>query len=312
MSIREPEKKSFFKKLVNGLAKTRNKLVTGLESTFMAYSVIDDEFYDELEEILIMSDLGVQTAEEVIEDLKQQVEQKYIGTPSRCRDLLIDILKDKMAVPEDAYDFERQQSVVFIIGVNGVGKTTSCGKLAASYRLKGKKVLIAACDTFRAAAIEQLNEWADRAQVPMISQSAGSDPSAVLYDAVNAAKSRNTDMLFVDTAGRLHNKKNLMQELKKMSRVIDGSMPEALRENLLVLDATTGQNAIEQAREFKDVCELSGIILTKMDGTAKGGIAIAIENELHIPVKFIGVGEQLDDLEKFDSEDFIDALFDTE
>ena len=312
MSIREPEKKSFFKKLVNGLAKTRNKLVTGLESTFMAYSVIDDEFYDELEEILIMSDLGVQTAEEVIEDLKQQVEQKYIGTPNRCRDLLIDILKDKMAVPEDAYDFERQQSVVFIIGVNGVGKTTSCGKLAASYRLKGKKVLIAACDTFRAAAIEQLNEWADRAQVPMISQSAGSDPSAVLYDAVNAAKSRNTDMLFVDTAGRLHNKKNLMQELKKMSRVIDGSMPEALRENLLVLDATTGQNAIEQAREFKDVCELSGIILTKMDGTAKGGIAIAIENELHIPVKFIGVGEQLDDLEKFDSEDFIDALFDTE
>ena len=312
MSIREPEKKSFFKKLVNGLAKTRNKLVTGLESTFMAYSVIDDEFYDELEEILIMSDLGVQTAEEVIEDLKQQVEQKYIGTPNRCRDLLIDILKDKMAVPEDAYDFERQQSVVFIIGVNGVGKTTSCGKLAASYRLKGKKVLVAACDTFRAAAIEQLNEWADRAQVPMISQSAGSDPSAVLYDAVNAAKSRNTDMLFVDTAGRLHNKKNLMQELKKMSRVIDGSMPEALRENLLVLDATTGQNAIEQAREFKDVCELSGIILTKMDGTAKGGIAIAIENELHIPVKFIGVGEQLDDLEKFDSEDFIDALFDTE
>ena len=312
MSIREPEKKSFFKKLVNGLSKTRNKLVTGLESTFMAYSVIDDEFYDELEEILIMSDLGVQTAEEVIEDLKQQVEQKYIGTPSRCRDLLIDILKDKMAVPEDAYDFERQQSVVFIIGVNGVGKTTSCGKLAASYRLKGKKVLIAACDTFRAAAIEQLNEWADRAQVPMISQSAGSDPSAVLYDAVNAAKSRNTDMLFVDTAGRLHNKKNLMQELKKMSRVIDGSMPEALRENLLVLDATTGQNAIEQAREFKDVCELSGIILTKMDGTAKGGIAIAIENELHIPVKFIGVGEQLDDLEKFDSEDYIDALFDTE
>ena len=312
MSIREPEKKSFFKKLVNGLSKTRDKLVTGLESTFMAYSVIDDDFYDELEEIMIMSDLGVRTSEEVIEDLKEKVREKYIGTPDRCENLLIDILKEKMAVPEDAYDFEDQQSVIFIIGVNGVGKTTSTGKLAAAYRNRGKKVLIAACDTFRAAAAEQLSEWAARAQVPMIQQDAGSDPSAVLFDAVNAAKSRNADMLFVDTAGRLHNKKNLMAELKKMSRVIDNTLPDALRENLLVLDATTGQNAVEQAREFKDVCELTGIILTKMDGTAKGGIAIAIQNELKIPVKFIGVGEQLDDLEKFDPEDFVDALFNRE
>ena len=309
MSIREPEKKSFFKKLVNGLTKTRDKLVTSLESTFMAYSVIDDDFYDELEEILIMSDLGVQTSEEIIEDLKKKVEEKYIGTPDRCEGLLIEILKEKMAVPEDAYDFERQTSVIFIIGVNGVGKTTSVGKLAANYRNKGRRVLIAACDTFRAAATDQLAEWAQRANVPMISQAEGSDPSAVLFDAVSAAKSRNTDMLLVDTAGRLHNKKNLMKELEKMSRVIDNGMPEARRENLLVLDATTGQNAVEQAREFKDVCDLTGIILTKMDGTAKGGIAIAIENELHIPVKFIGVGEQLDDLERFDPEDFVDALF---
>ena len=310
MSIREPEKKSFFKKLVSGLTKTRDKLVTSLESTFMAYSVIDDDFYDELEEILIMSDLGVQTAEEVIEDLKERVKEKYIGTPDRCEDLLIDILKDKMAVPDEAYDFEDETSVIFIIGVNGVGKTTSIGKLAYNYRNEGRKVLIAACDTFRAAAIEQLNEWALRSQCPMISQSEGSDPSAVLFDAVNAAKSRNTDMLFVDTAGRLHNKKNLMKELEKMSRVIDNGLPGIHRENLLVLDATTGQNAVEQAREFKDVCQLTGIILTKMDGTAKGGIAIAIQNELGIPVKFIGVGESIDDLQKFDADDFVDALFD--
>jgi len=303
------EKQGFFKKLVHGLTKTRDNIVNGMESVFMAYSFIEDDFYDELEEVMIMGDLGVRTAEEIIEELKKRVEEDYIGTTDRCKEMLLDILKEKMALPEDAYAFEEERSVVFVIGVNGVGKTTSIGKLAAKYRSEGKRVLMAAADTFRAAAIDQLAEWANRSGVQIIAQSEGSDPSAVLFDAVNAAKARNTDILLCDTAGRLHNKKNLMQELSKMSRVLDREYSDVRRENLLVLDATTGQNAINQAREFTEAAQITGIILTKMDGTAKGGMAIAIQNELGIPVKYIGVGEKIDDLERFDPEDFVDALF---
>ncbi len=305
------EKKGFFKKLIDGLSKTRSNVVANLESVFMSYTIIEDDFYDELEEVMIMGDLGVNTTEEIIDELKRKVQEKYIGTTERCRDLLIDIIREKMEVPEDAYDFENTRSVVFVIGVNGVGKTTSIGKLAYQYRQDGKKVMMAAADTFRAAAIEQLTEWSVRSNVPIIAQKEGSDPSAVLFDAVSSAKAKGVDILLCDTAGRLHNKKNLMEELRKMDRVISQNYPEAKRENLLVLDATTGQNAIFQAKEFLDVSDITGIILTKMDGTAKGGMAIAIQTELGIPVKYIGVGEQIDDLQKFDAESFVDALFDT-
>lgn len=305
------EKSGFFKKLIGGLSKTRENIVSGLESVFMGVSTIDDDFYDELEEVMIMGDIGVNTSEDIIEKLREEVEAQHLMHPSDCREVVMDILKEKMRVPEDAYDFEKKKSVVFVIGVNGVGKTTSIGKLAAQYRKAGKKVLMAAADTFRAAAIEQLEEWSNRSGVPIIAQKEGSDPSAVLFDAVTAAKSRGTDILLCDTAGRLHNKKNLMEELKKMNRVIDNGYPEAYRENLLVLDATTGQNAINQAKEFTEAAAITGIVLTKMDGTAKGGMAIAIQSELGIPVKYIGVGEKIDDLERFDADDFVDALFDT-
>jgi len=303
------EKSGFFKKLIGGLSKTRDNIVNGIESVFMGVSSIDEDFYEELEEVLIMGDLGVSTTEEVIERLREEVESKHLMHPMDCRESMIEILKDIMEAPETAYEFENRQSVILVIGVNGVGKTTSIGKLAAQYRKRGKKVMMAAADTFRAAAIEQLTEWSNRANVPIIAQKEGSDPSAVIFDAVNSAKSRNIDILLCDTAGRLHNKKNLMEELKKMNRIIDNEFPEPYRENLLVLDATTGQNAINQAKEFMEVADITGIILTKMDGTAKGGMAIAIHKELGIPVKYIGVGEQIDDLEKFDPEDFVDALF---
>lgn len=303
------EKSGFFKKLLGGLSKTRDNIVNGIESVFMGVSTIDEDFYEELEEVLIMGDLGVNTTEEVIERLREEVEARHLMHPMDCRGAMIDILKEIMTAPDTAYEFENRQSVILVIGVNGVGKTTSIGKLAAQYRKRGKKVMMAAADTFRAAAIEQLTEWSNRANVPIIAQKEGSDPSAVIFDAVNSAKSRNIDILLCDTAGRLHNKKNLMEELRKMNRIIDTEFPQAYRENLLVLDATTGQNAINQAKEFMDVADITGIILTKMDGTAKGGMAIAIHKELGIPVKYIGVGEQIDDLEKFDPEDFVDALF---
>lgn len=306
------EKSGFFKKLLTGLSKTRNNIVSGLESVFMGVSTIDEDFYEEIEEVMIMGDIGVNTTEDIIEKLREEVEARHLMHPMDCREVIMDILKEKLAVPADAYDFENKKSVVFVIGVNGVGKTTSIGKLAAQYKANGKKVLMAAADTFRAAAIDQLQEWSNRAGVPIIAQKEGSDPSAVLYDAVAAAKARDTDILLCDTAGRLHNKKNLMDELKKMNRVIDTGYPDAYRENLLVLDATTGQNAISQAKEFTDVAKISGIILTKMDGTAKGGMAIAIQEELGIPVKYIGVGEKIEDLEKFDADDFVDALFASE
>lgn len=302
----------FFKKLVFGLTKTRDHVVSGLNSVFHGFSKIDDDFYEELEEILIMGDLGVATTEKIIERLKAQVKEQKIKEPEECRELLIRSIMEQMDLGENAYEFERQTSVLLVIGVNGVGKTTSIGKIAAGLKRQGKKVILAAADTFRAAAVEQLRAWADRAGVELIAQHEGADPGAVVFDALQAAKARKADVLICDTAGRLHNKKNLMEELRKIDRIIAREFPEAYRENLIVLDGTTGQNALSQLREFQEVTDISGIILTKMDGTAKGGIAVAIQSEYGVPVKYIGVGEQIDDLEKFHSQEFVNALFDVE
>ncbi len=303
------EKKGFFRRLKEGLTKTRNNIVHGIDSVFNVFSNIDDDFYEELEEILIMGDIGVQATEAILERLREQVKENHIKEPADCKSFLIQNIKEQMQVQETAYVFEERQSVVLVIGVNGVGKTTTVGKLAGKLKGQGRRVLIAAADTFRAAAGEQLSEWADRAGVDMIGGSEGSDPASVIFDAVNAAKARNIDVLLCDTAGRLHNKKNLMEELKKINRIIDREFPDAHRENLVVLDATTGQNALQQAKEFGEVADLTGIILTKMDGTAKGGIAVAIQSQLQIPVKYIGVGETIEDLQKFDADQFVDALF---
>lgn len=304
------EKKGFFSRLKEGLSKTRNNIVRGIDNVFSGFSAIDEDFYEELEEILIMGDIGVNATGEIVERLKAQVKERHIKEPSACKQLLIESIREQMRVDETAYDFEHQKSVIMVIGVNGVGKTTSVGKLAGKLKDNGLKVLIAAADTFRAAAGEQLAEWARRAEVDMIGGREGTDPASVVFDAVNAAKARHADVLLIDTAGRLHNKKNLMEELRKMNRIIDREFPDAHRENLIVLDGTTGQNAMVQAREFGEVANLTGIILTKMDGTAKGGIAVAIQSELQIPVKYIGVGESLEDLQKFDADQFVDALFD--
>ena len=302
----------FFSKLREGLTKTRDNIVSGIDSVFSGFSSIDEEFYEELEEILIMGDIGVNATRDILERLKKQVKGNHIKEPTACKELLIESIKEQMKVGEADYEFEQEKSVVLVIGVNGVGKTTSVGKLAGLYRSQGKKVLIAAADTYRAAACEQLTEWANRAGADLITGAQGADPSSVIFDAVSAAKARNVDVLLCDTAGRLHNKKNLMEELKKMNRIIDREVPDAYRENLIVLDGTTGQNALNQAREFGETAQLTGIILTKMDGTSKGGIAIAIQSELGIPVKYIGVGEKLDDLQRFDAEEFVNALFDVE
>ena len=299
----------FFSRLVSGLTKTRDSIASGLDSIFHGFSKIDDDFYEELEEILIMGDLGVDTTMNIIDNLQDQVKEQRIKEPADCRHLLIDIIKGQMDVNEEAYEYEDKTSVVLVIGVNGVGKTTTIGKLASQYKNRGKKVMMAAADTFRAAAIEQLTEWSHRAGVDIIAHQEGADPAAVVFDACQAARSRNADILLVDTAGRLHNKKNLMNELGKIRRVIEREFPEAYLETLIVLDSTTGQNAIVQAREFKEVTDVSGIVLTKLDGTAKGGIAIAIQAEMGIPVKYIGVGEQIDDLQKFDPDSFVNALF---
>jgi len=303
---------SFFKKLVSGLSKTRDSIVKNLTSVFSGITCIDDDFFDELEEVLIMGDLGVQTTEKVLDILRDKVEDENIMTPEECQEALIDILTDMVKQPEDAYRFENEPSIVFMIGVNGVGKTTSVGKLSAKYKLAGKKVMMAAADTFRAAAIDQLKVWSERADVPMITQTEGSDPSAVVFDAVQSFNAKKNDLLFIDTAGRLHNKTNLMNELSKMDRIITQNAPNVHRESWLVLDATTGQNAISQAKEFMEVAKITGLVLTKMDGSAKGGMVISIQSELGIPVKFIGVGEGIDDLEKFNSTDFIHALFQNE
>lgn len=299
-----------FSKLKEGLSKTRDNIVSGIDSIFSGFSAIDDDFYDELEETLIMGDIGVRATDEIIEHLKEQVKERHIKDPKECKQILIDTIKEKMDLGPNAYDFETQKSIVMLIGVNGVGKTTSVGKLAGHLKGMNKKVIMAAADTFRAAAIEQLTEWSHRTGAEIIAQSEGSDPAAVIFDSIAAAKARNADVLLCDTAGRLHNKKNLMNELGKIDRIIEREYSDAYRENLIVLDATTGQNALSQLKEFKEVTDITGIILTKMDGTAKGGIAVAIQAEYGIPVKYVGVGEKVEDLQKFDSDTFVNALFD--
>ena len=306
------ERKGFFGRLVEGLTKTRNSIVSGIDSILSGFSHIDDEFYEEIEEILIMGDLGVTATEAIIENLKAKVKEHKIKEPAACKQLLIDSIKEQMQVEDTAYRFEEETSVVLVICVNGVGKTTTVGKLAGKLKDQGKKVVIAAADTFRAAAGEQLGEWASRAGVEMIGGQDGADPASVIFDAVSSAKSKGADVLLCDTAGRLHNKKNLMEELRKINRIIDKEYPDAYRETLVVLDSTTGQNALSQAKQFGEVADITGIVLTKMDGTAKGGIAVAIQSELNIPVKYIGVGERIDDLQKFNAEEFVDALFQKE
>lgn len=306
------EKKGFFKRLVSGLTKTRDNIVSGFDSIFSGFSHIDDDFYEELEEILVMGDIGIHATEEIIENLKKKVKENHIKEPADCRELLINSIKEQMYVGDTAYRFEEETSVVLVIGVNGVGKTTTIGKLAGKLKSQGKKVILGAADTFRAAAGEQLTEWANRAGVEIVGGQEGSDPGSVVYDAVQAAKARKADVLLCDTAGRLHNKKNLMEELKKINRILEKEYPEAYRETLVVLDATSGQNALVQAKQFSEAAEITGIVLTKMDGTAKGGIAVAIHSELGIPVKYIGVGESIDDLQKFDADQFVDALFEKE
>ena len=308
----EEKKRGFFSRLVEGLTKTRNAVVSGIENVFLGYDVIDEDFYEELEETLIMGDIGIRASTDIIEELRKRVKEEHLTSPSQCKDVLIETIKQRMDLGENAYEFENRKSVVFVIGVNGVGKTTSVGKLASQLKKEGKKVLVVAADTFRAAAIEQLEEWTKRAGVDIIAQNEGADPGAVVFDACKAAIARNTDVMIVDTAGRLHNKKNLMEELKKINKIIEREYPDAYRETLVVLDGTTGQNALEQARVFNEAANITGIILTKLDGSAKGGIAVAIQAELSIPVKYIGVGEKIDDLHKFDSQEFVDALFSNE
>lgn len=303
------EKVGFFKRLKNGLTKTRESFVSGVDSLFHGATELDDEFYEDLEELLIMGDIGVNTTSQIIEDLKEKVHEQKIKEASVCKQLLVDTIKEQMKVHEDAYEFETKKSVVLMIGVNGVGKTTSVGKMAGQYKQEGKKVLLAAADTFRAGAIDQLKEWAGRAGVDIIAGQEGSDPASIVFDAVASAKARDADLLICDTAGRLHNKKNLMAELHKIHTIIEKEYPEALLETLIVVDGTTGQNALAQAKEFSQVAPVDGVVLTKLDGTAKGGIAIAIQSELNIPVKFIGIGENIDDLQKFDADGFVDALF---
>lgn len=303
------EKVGFFKRLVKGLSKTRASIASGIDSIFNGFSSIDDDFYEEIEEILVMGDIGINTTTAILENLKKEVAERHIKEPAECRQLLIDSIRQQMEVGETAYEFENRTSVVLVIGVNGVGKTTSVGKLAGKLKDQGKKVILAAADTFRAAAGEQLEQWAHRAGVEIIGGQPGADPASVVYDAVAAAKARHADVLLCDTAGRLHNKKNLMEELRKIYRILEKEYPEAYLETLVVLDGTTGQNALLQARQFNEVANITGIILTKLDGTAKGGIAVAIQSELDIPVKYIGVGESIDDLQKFNPEEFVNALF---
>ena len=303
------EKKGFFKRLAAGLSKTRNNIVAGIDAVFHGFSSIDDDFYDEIEEILVMGDIGINATTAIIQNLKQKVKEQHIKEPSECKELLINSIKEQMRVEETAYRFEHEKSVVLVIGVNGVGKTTTVGKLAGKLKDQGKKVVLGAADTFRAAASEQLTEWANRAGVDIIYGGEGADPAAVVYDAVAAAKARKADVLLCDTAGRLHNKKNLMEELRKINKIIDREYADAFKETLIVLDGTTGQNALVQAKQFMEATNITGIILTKLDGTAKGGIAVAIQSELGIPVKYVGIGEQIDDLQKFDADTFVDALF---
>lgn len=299
----------FFEKLKAGLAKTKDAFVGKINNLFRAFAKVDEELLEELEEILISADIGVEVTEQIIDDLREKIKDDHITDPEETKKILFDMLKDMIGDGESIAENDGEMTVILVIGVNGVGKTTSIAKIANVMKKRGKKVVLAAADTFRAAAIDQIGVWADRIGVDLIKQTEGSDPAAVVFDAAAAAKKREADVLIVDTAGRLHNKKNLMAELAKINRVIDRELPGAVRETLLVLDATTGQNALIQAKEFKNAAEITGLVLTKLDGTAKGGIVISIKHELGIPVKFIGVGEKVDDLEVFNSDEFISALF---
>ncbi len=299
----------FFDKLKAGLAKTKKAFVAGIDAIFGAYKDVGDDLFDELEELLITSDIGAETAMEVLDTLRDKIHDERITEPEKAKEALFGILRELIGEGEPIAYEKDKMTVILVIGVNGVGKTTSIAKMAYDIKHSGKKVLLAAADTFRAAAIDQLGVWAERAGVELISQSEGSDPAAVVFDAAAAAKKRGTEVLIIDTAGRLHNKKNLMNELAKINRVIDRELPDATRETLLVLDATTGQNAVIQAKEFKQAAEITGLVLTKLDGTAKGGIVISIKKELGIPVKFIGVGEKIDDLQAFSADEFVNALF---
>lgn len=299
----------FFDKLKQGLSKTRVAVSEQVNSVFSAFVSVDEELFESLEEALIMADLGMETAVTLIDELRDRVKKKFITDTEAVKEELYSVITDALCAVDSSMNTETSPSVILVIGVNGVGKTTSIGKMAAHYKSQGKKVLLAAADTFRAAAIDQLDIWAQRSGCDIIKHNEGSDPAAVVFDACNAAKARGADILICDTAGRLHNKKNLMAELEKINRVISRELPDASRENLIVLDATTGQNAVSQAKLFSEVSEISGIILTKLDGTAKGGIVISIAKEQNIPVKFVGVGEGIDDLQIFSPQDFAKALF---
>ncbi len=300
---------SFFERLKNGLGKTRESFSEKVNSVFSAFVKIDEDFFEELLEVLVMSDLGMETAEYVTEMLKSRAKSKHLQDAEEIKEELKSIIAEILTEQDTAMHLETKPSVILVIGVNGVGKTTSIGKMASLYKEKGKKVLLAAADTFRAAAIDQLDEWAGRAGCEIIKNKENSDPASVVFDACRAAKARNTDILICDTAGRLHNKSNLMAELNKIARVIERELPNADKEILIVLDASTGQNAVSQAKLFSEAAEISGIILTKIDGTAKGGIVVSIAKEQNIPVKFIGVGEGISDLQEFDAESFAKALF---
>ena len=298
----------FFSKIKEGLKKTRNAVVGQIDSMLKSFTKIDDELFEELEELLVMGDVGVHTAEKICDELKSRVKKEGIKDPEEINRLLEETVSEMLKGGEEL-DISTTPSIILVIGVNGVGKTTTIGKLANSLSKQGKKVILAAADTFRAAAIEQLDIWAQRSGCEIIKQNEGSDPAAVVFDAISSAKARNADVIICDTAGRLHNKKHLMDELAKINRVIDRELPDAAKEKLLVLDATTGQNAVNQAEQFRQATGITGIVLTKLDGTAKGGVVLAIKDGLGIPVKYIGVGEQIDDLQPFNSDDFAIALF---
>lgn len=298
----------FFERLKDGLAKTRKNISEGLDSVFGDYSNVDDDFFEDLTDVLIMSDMGAETAKKITDDLKKKTYDNHIKDPNEVRSMLAKSIAEHMTPKEGTYDFLNEKCVILVIGVNGVGKTTTIGKLASIFRKSGKSVILCAADTFRAAAIEQLEIWAERSGAQFIHQAENSDPASVVYDGVGAMKARNADILLIDTAGRLHNKKNLMDELSKMNRIIDRELPGVRKEVLLVLDATTGQNALSQAREFANAAGITGLVLTKMDGTAKGGVAVAVTDQLSVPILYIGVGEKEDDLQQFVPEDFARAL----
>ena len=298
----------FFSKIKEGLKKTRNAVVNQIDGMLKSFTKIDEELFEELEELLVMGDVGVKTASKITEELRVRVKKEGVTDPNEVHRLLEEITADMLRGGEEL-NLNTKPSIILVIGVNGVGKTTTIGKLANNLRMQGKSVLLAAADTFRAAAIDQLEIWAERAQCDIVKQKEGSDPAAVVYDAISAAKARGTDIIIADTAGRLHNKKYLMDELGKITRVIDRELPDADKEFLIVLDATTGQNAVNQAREFKNSAGITGIVLTKLDGTAKGGVVLSVKEELGVPVKYIGVGEQMDDLQPFDADSFAKALF---